>query len=124
MSRIKTLVFDLGGVMIEWNPDYLYRTLIADEKQRRRFLSEICTPDWNEEQDAGRSIQEGTDLLVAQFPEHEANIPACDTRWLESLGEPVHGALEIVKQLKESGKYKIYAVTNGSPQTIPMAQVR
>ena len=73
---INTIIFDLGAVLIDWNPHYMYRTLFTDEQEMIDFLANICTSDWNEEQDAGRSLQDGTDLLVAQFPEHEANIRA------------------------------------------------
>lgn len=121
---INTIIFDLGAVLIDWNPHYMYRTLFTDEQEMIDFLADICTSDWNEEQDAGRSLQEGTDLLVAQFPEHEANIRAFYSRWIEMLGEPFHDTVEIFKQLKESGKYKIYALTNWSAETFPMAQER
>ncbi|WP_431199421.1 HAD family hydrolase [Mucilaginibacter sp. P19] len=121
---INTIIFDLGAVLIDWNPHYLYRTLFTDEQEMIDFLANICTSEWNEEQDAGRSLQEGTDLLVAQFPEHEANIRAFYSRWIEMLGDPFHDTVEIFKQLKESGKYKIYALTNWSAETFPMAQER
>ncbi|QEM06814.1 HAD family phosphatase [Mucilaginibacter rubeus] len=121
---INTIIFDLGAVLIDWNPHYMYRTLFTDEQEMIDFLANICTSDWNEEQDAGRSLQEGTDLLVAQFPEHEANIRAFYSRWIEMLGDPFHDTVEIFKQLKESGKYKIYALTNWSAETFPMAQER
>ncbi len=121
---INTIIFDLGAVLIDWNPRYMYRTLFTDEQEMIDFLANICTSDWNEEQDAGRSLQEGTDLLVAQFPEHEANIRAFYSRWIEMLGEPFHDTVEIFKQLKESGKYKIYALTNWSAETFPMARER
>ncbi|MEO3402409.1 HAD family phosphatase [Mucilaginibacter sp. CAU 1740] len=121
---INTIIFDLGAVLIDWNPRYLYRTLFTDEQEMKDFLTNICTSDWNEEQDAGRSLQEGTDLLVAQHPEHEANIRAFYSRWVEMLGEPLHGTVEIFKQLKASGKYKIYALTNWSAETFPIALER
>ncbi|QEC77225.1 HAD family hydrolase [Mucilaginibacter ginsenosidivorax] len=121
---INTIIFDLGAVLIDWNPHYVYKTIFDDEQEMHNFLANVCTSDWNEEQDAGRSLQEGTDLLVAQFPEHEANIRAFYGRWIEMLGEPFHGTVEIFKQLKESNKYKIYALTNWSAETFPFAQAR
>ena len=57
---ITTIIFDLGGVLIDWNPNYLYTQLIANDEQRQHFLTHICSPDWNEEQDAGRSLSDGT----------------------------------------------------------------
>ncbi|AYL98068.1 HAD family hydrolase [Mucilaginibacter celer] len=121
---INTIIFDLGAVLIDWNPHYMYRTLFTDEQEMKNFLANVCTSDWNEEQDAGRPLHEGTELLVAQFPEHEANIRAFYGRWIEMLGDPFHGTIEIFRQLKASGKYKIYALTNWSAETFPMALER
>lgn len=119
-----TIIFDLGAVLVDWNPHYMYKTVFADEAEMKDFLATVCTSDWNEEQDAGRSLQEGTDLLVEQYPEHEANIRAFYGRWEEMLGEPFWDVVEIFKQLKESGKYNIYALTNWSAETFPVAQQR
>ncbi len=119
---INTIIFDLGAVLIDWNPDYMYRSIFADEQQMRDFLTTVTTSDWNEEQDAGRSLQEGTEWLVAQHPHHEENIRAFYGRWIEMLGDAFEGTVEIFKELKHSGKYKIYALTNWSAETFPMAQ--
>jgi 2-haloacid dehalogenase len=121
---INTIIFDLGAVLIDWNPHYMYQSIFADEAEMKEFLATVCTSDWNEEQDAGRSLQEGTDLLVNQFPEHEAHIRAFYGRWEEMLGEPFWDVVEIFKQLKENNQYKIYALTNWSAETFPIAQVR
>ncbi len=121
---INTIIFDLGAVLIDWNPHYMYRTLFEDEEEMKNFLATICTSDWNEEQDAGRSLQEGTDLLVEKFPEHESNIRAFYTRWEEMLGEPFLDTVAILKELKESKKYKLYALTNWSAETFPIALKR
>jgi 2-haloacid dehalogenase len=118
---IDTLVFDLGGVLIDWNPEYLYNKIIPDEQERKWFLSTICTPDWNEEQDAGRSLQEATDYLVKKFPEHEKSIRAYYGRWKEMLGGPIHETVEIFRELKDRGKLKLYALTNWSAETFPVA---
>ena len=121
---INTIIFDLGAVLVDWNPNYLYRKLIADEQEMQDFLANITTPDWNEEQDAGRSLKEGTDLLVQQHPQHEAHIRAVYDRWDELLGATIQGTIDLFKQLKESGKYKIYALTNWSAETFPVALER
>lgn len=118
---IDTLVFDLGGVLIDWNPEYLYNKIIPDEQERKWFLSTICTPDWNEEQDAGRSLQEATDYLVRKFPEHEKSIRAYYGRWKEMLGGPIHETVEIFREVKNRGKLKLYALTNWSAETFPVA---
>ncbi len=124
MDPIKTIVFDLGNVLIDWNPHHLYTRLIPDEEERNWFLDNICTMDWNEEQDKGRSLQEGTELLVKKFPEHEPSIRAYYTHWEEMLGEPVAGTVEIFRRLKQGGDMKFYALTNWSAETFPIALER
>lgn len=121
LTMINTIIFDLGAVLIDWNPHYMYRSVFDNEEEMKNFLATITTSDWNEEQDAGRSLQEGTDLLVKQFPEHEANIRLFYARWYEMLGEAFWDTVEIFKELKETGKYKIYALTNWSAETFPVA---
>ena len=121
MATIDTVVFDLGGVLIDWNPEYLYKQIIPDEAERRWFLSNITTPDWNEEQDAGRSLEEGTELLVRQYPEHERSIRVFYDRWKEMLGGPIHETVEIFRHLKEESKVRLYALTNWSAETFPIA---
>ena len=121
---ITTIIFDLGAVLIDWNPRYMYRTLFNDEVEMEKFLTDITTSDWNEEQDAGRPLQEGTEILVQKFPEHEHHIRAFYDRWDEMLGEAFMDTVEIFKQLKDTGKYKIYALTNWSAETFPVALER
>ena len=121
---ISTIIFDLGAVLIDWNPRYMYRTIFADEAEMEKFLADITTSDWNEEQDAGRSLQEGTEILVQRFPEHGHLIRAVYGRWDEMLGEAFHDTVEIFRQLKESGRYKLYALTNWSAETFPVALER
>lgn len=121
MTSINTIVFDLGGVLIDWNPEYLYSRIFPNEEERRWFLSTICTLDWNEAQDAGRSLKEGTEWLVKKFPEHEASIRAYYGRWKEMLGGPIHETVEIFRQLKFHTHLKLYALTNWSAETFPVA---
>jgi 2-haloacid dehalogenase len=118
---INTIIFDLGAVLIDWNPRYMYSKLFDDEAAMENFLRDITTSDWNEEQDGGRSLHEGTEFLVNKHPEHEANIRAFYGRWDEMLGEAFHDVVEIFKQLKEKNQYKIYALTNWSAETFPVA---
>ena len=118
---INTIIFDLGAVLIDWNPNYMYRTIFTDEQEMKDFLENVTTSEWNEEQDAGRSLQEGTEWLVQKHPHHEDNIRAFYGRWEEMLGDAFEGTVEIFKELKASGKYKIYALTNWSAETFPVA---
>lgn len=118
---ITTIIFDLGGVLIDWNPKYLYRKIFKDETEMNYFLEKICTPEWNEEQDAGRTLKEATEILIQQHSGHEENIRAYYNRWQEMLGGVIEGTVEIFIKLKESKKYKIYALTNWSAETFPIA---
>ena len=119
--NIDTIIFDLGGVLIDWNPAYLFDKLIEDEAKRRYFFQHICTGAWNEEQDGGRSLQEATQLLVDQYPEWQEYIEAYYGRWEEMLGGPIQETVDIFRQLKESGRYKFYALTNWSAELFPIA---
>jgi 2-haloacid dehalogenase len=122
MANYKNVVFDLGGVLIDWNPDYVYRKIFEnDEAKMKWFYQNICTPDWNEEQDAGRTLAEGTELLVKKFPEHEENIRAYYGRWEEMLGGPIEATVSILRKLKQKPDLKLYALTNWSHETFPIA---
>lgn len=121
-STINTIIFDLGAVLIDWNPRHLYRKIFSSEEEMETFLLNICTSDWNEAQDEGRTLAAGTNLLVADFPQHEANIRAYYDRWAEMLNGEIEGTKNILQQLKESGQYKLYALTNWSDETFPIAQ--
>src|SRR6476660_4715438 len=114
--NVNTLIFDLGGVLIDWNPAYVFDKLINDEEKRRHFFQHICTSEWNEEQDAGRSLKEATQLLVDQHPEWQNEIETYYGRWEEMLGGPIPETVEIFRELKESGRYKLYALTNWSAE--------
>lgn len=123
-SKFTTIIFDLGNVLIDWNPYHLYRKLFDNDDDIKHFLDTVCTMHWNEEQDAGRPIKDGTDLLVAEFPEHEDHIRAYYGRWEEMLGGNIPGTVEIFERLKVGGKYKLYALTNWSTETFPIAKKR
>jgi 2-haloacid dehalogenase len=121
---IHTIIFDLGGVLIDWNPDYVFRQRIPDEARRRFFYENICTHDWNIEQDAGRSIAEATEMLVAQWPDWEADIRAFYGQWEEMLGGPIHDTVDILRQLRDDKKVRLLALTNWSAETFPVALAR
>ncbi|WP_207429095.1 HAD family phosphatase [Pedobacter sp. SYSU D00535] len=117
-----TIIFDLGAVLIDWHPFHLYKSIFSNEEEMRFFIENICTNAWNEEQDGGRSLAEGTELLVKEFPDHEENIRAYYGRWEEMLNGPIQGTVKIFKELKDSGRFKIYALTNWAAETYPIAQ--
>lgn len=120
-KSIETIIFDLGGVLIDWNPRYLYRKIFKTEEEITWFLENVCTSEWNEKQDAGRSFHEATEELVLQFPEYEMPIRSWYGRWKETMNGPIHETVDIFRQMKESKHYKIYALTNWSRETFPWA---
>ena len=126
MRRLQptTVVFDLGGVLIDWNPRYLYRQLFAGRAaEMEAFLSEICTQEWNERQDCGRSFADGVAELVARHPAHAEMIRAYDTRWPEMVGGPIAGSVALLDRLKAAGR-PLYALTNWSAEKFVHARER
>ncbi|MFZ2907311.1 MAG: HAD family phosphatase [Cyclobacteriaceae bacterium] len=116
-----TIIFDLGAVLIDWNPRYLYRKIFKTEEEIDWFLENICTHDWNEKQDAGRSFEEATNELLALHPAHETAIRAWYGRWQETISGPIHETVDIFKKLRESNRFKFYGLTNWSAETFPWA---
>jgi len=122
-DRFDTVVFDLGGVLIDWNPRHLYRRLFDDEAAMERFLAEVCTPQWNERQDAGRSWDEAIATLSAQHPQHAGLIHAYRARWDEMLGGPMASSVAVLDELR-GRNLRLYALTNWSHETFPVAWER
>ncbi len=120
-NTIDTIIFDLGAVLIDWNPRHLYRKIFKTEEEITWFLENICTHEWNEKQDAGRPFEEATEELLQKFPEHEFAIRAWYGRWQETMNGPIHGTVEILKQIKDQKQHRLYALTNWSEQTFPWA---
>ena len=120
-KSIDTIIFDLGGVLIDWNPRYVYRKIFNTEEEVEWFLENVTTPEWNENQDAGYPLHRATEELIAKHPEWEPEIKAYYGRWLEMLGDAIHETVEILQLLKKTGRYKLYALTNWSGETFPHA---
>lgn len=115
------VVFDLGGVLIDWNPRHLYRKLFAgDDSAMEHFLTHVCTQDWNECQDAGRSFAEAAALLKADHPEKAHLIDAFGERFDEMMSGAIDGSVEILGELRARG-VKLYGLTNWSAETYPLA---
>lgn len=120
-THIETIVFDLGGVLIDWNPDYVFDKLFDSQDRKRYFYKHICTHEWNLQQDAGRSLVEATEERVRLFPDWEVPIRAFYGRWEEMLGGPIQDTVEILEHLKNAGKHRLLALTNWSAETFPVA---
>ena len=125
MNRsIDTIIFDLGGVLIDWNPRYVYRKIFKTEDEVEWFLENVTTSEWNENQDAGYPLHKATEELIGKHPEWEPEIKSYYGRWLEMLGDQIHETVEILQKLKQTGRYKLYALTNWSAETFPHALER
>lgn len=119
-----TVVFDLGGVLIDWDPRHLYRKMFdGDEAAMERFLATVCTPEWNARQDAGRSWTEAVAALVREFPDERDRIVAFHARWPETLGESIAGTVDILGEL-HARAVPLYALSNWSAETFPVARAR
>jgi len=115
------VVFDLGGVLIDWNPRYMYRKLFAgDEAAMEHFLATVCTQSWNEEQDAGRTFAEGCAILKKTHPERSELIDAWFPRYEEMFGGPITGSVTILSELRDRN-VPLYALSNWSTETFPVA---
>ncbi|MEL0202513.1 MAG: HAD family phosphatase, partial [Flavobacteriaceae bacterium] len=123
--EIKNIIFDLGGVLIDWSPEYVYLEVFkGDRKKMQWFFDEICTFDWNENQDAGYSLAQATEDRVALFPQYEDWIRMYYGRWEEMLGGPINESVSLLKLLINDPRYRVVALTNWSHETFPIALQR
>jgi len=122
---MKAVIWDLGGVLIDWNPRYVFNeTYFESEEKRRLFFDQVCTSDWNEQQDAGYPISQATEDRVALFPEWEKAIRDYYGRWTEMLGGPIEETVSLFRELKKNTAIRSYALTNWSAETFPVALER
>lgn len=119
---INTIIFDFGGVLVDWNPRYLFRDYFQDDEKMEWFLGNICTDDWNIEQDRGRLIAEATQNLVEEFPEYKKEIEMYYGQWDTMLKSEIPESIEILYELEK--KYPLYGLTNWSAETFPKALKR
>ena len=123
--EVKNLIFDLGGVLVDWNPEYVYLSVFeGDRKKMQTFFDEVCTFDWNENQDAGYPLTQATADRIALFPEQEELIKMYYGRWEEMLGGPIEATVALLKKLVDHPKYRVVALTNWSAETFPIALKR
>jgi 2-haloacid dehalogenase len=120
--KIENIIFDFGGVLVDWNPRHLYKNHFKDENEMEYFLKNICTDEWNLEQDRGRTLAEGTILLQNKFPEFHVMIQLFYNEWETMLKSDIPETVSILYELKK--KYKIYGLTNWSAETISIAYDR
>lgn len=117
-------IFDIGGVLIDWNPRYLFRDLFAgDEERMEYFLAEICPQAWNVKQDLGRTVAEATEERIALFPEYEPFIRAYYGRYNETISGEIRGTVEVLEALRASG-YTLAGLSNWSAETFALMRER
>ncbi len=120
--NIENIIFDFGGVLVDWNPRHLFRNYFHNENEMEYFLKNICTDAWNLEQDRGRPLAEATALLQAQFPEFHEMIQRYYGEWEKMMKGDIPDTVSLLYKLK--AKYKVYGLTNWSAETIPIAYER
>lgn len=119
-TQLEGIIFDLGGVVLDWSPRYLFRKVFAgNETRMEQFLAEICPSAWNEQQDFGRSLSVATAERVALFPDWEAEIRAYYSRWPEMIAGPVPGTSSIMQEAVAQG-LRLFALSNWSGETYPL----
>lgn len=111
MKRIKNIVFDFGGVLLDWNPRYLYRTFFGNDKEMDYFLTHICTEQWNAQQDKGRSFAEGIEILQSQHPEYREAIGLFIDKWGDMLKCDFPESVEMLRNVKREG-FRVFGLTN------------
>ena len=124
MNTLNTIIFDLGGVLIDWNQRYMYKTIFKTDQEMEWFLSNVCTTEWNEEQDAGRPFAEAVKIQTQLFPQYSKEIEAFHLRWPEMMKDQIYDTVQIFSELKALNRYKFYALTNWSAETFPVALAR
>jgi len=117
---IKNIIFDFGGVVMDWNPRYYYKTYFNNDEKMEYFLQNIATDEWNAEQDRGRSLNEGTEILAEKFPDWEREIRAYYDNWTTMLRSDIPENVTVLRKL-EPTKYELFGLTNWSTETFPYA---
>jgi 2-haloacid dehalogenase len=120
-KQIRAVIFDLGGVLLDWNPRYVYRRFFNSMQEIDDFLTKIGFDDWNLQQDKGRPFSEGVADLSSRFPEYAPLIRAYHEHWAESVAGPIDGTVKIAQALKSEGT-PLFALSNWSAETFPLAR--
>jgi 2-haloacid dehalogenase len=118
----KNIVFDIGGVLVDSNPRYLLKDYFSDNREMEYFLTHICTPEWNLEQDKGRSLAEGTRILQNKYPEYHTLIQLFYDKYEKMLKSDIPETVALLKKLK--ARYKVYGLTNWSAETFKIAYAK
>jgi len=118
---IKNIIFDYGGVLLDWNPHYLYDPYFGDADKAEWFLTNICTYEWNAQHDNGKPTAEGTAELTALHPEWAKEISMYYDDFMKMMGGQIPGMTELIKDLKSNG-YHVFGLSNWSAETFALVR--
>lgn len=121
MTKINTIIFDFGGVLVDWNPHYLYDPYFGSREKADWFLTHICNSAWNVQMDGGKPFEEGIAELVAQHPEWEKEIRMYRSEWLKMMGGQIPYMQALVGELKAHGCH-VYGLTNWAADTFALVR--
>ena len=119
MDTIKNVVFDFGGVLLDWNPRYFYKSIFNDDQKMEYFLQNIATSTWNAQMDKGRSFEECMKELAEQYPEYKDPIMLYRKGWETMLKGPIESGMRVLDAVMNAQKFKVYGLTNWSSETFP-----
>ena len=119
---IKNIIFDFGGVLVDWNPHYLFDGYFNDIDKSNWFIKNVCNTEWNAEMDGGKTFAQGVAERIAQFPDFADALRLYQSNWMDTMGEEIPGMYDLIKSLKNNGFPVIYGLTNWSAETFPQVQ--
>lgn len=123
LGPVEAVVFDIGGVLVDWDPRHLYRTIFDDPEEMERFLAEVCTPEWHAPHDRGVSTMESCADLAKRHPDQADHIWAWALRSEEMVAGEIPGTARVVEELVAAGR-RCYALTNMEAETYPLRRDR
>ena len=121
MNKANVVIFDFGGVLVDWNPHYLYDPYFGSREKADWFLANICNSAWNVQMDGGKPFEEGIAERVGEYPEWEKEIRMYRSEWLKMMGGQISGMQEVVEDLKAQG-YRLYGLTNWAADTFALVR--
>lgn len=119
---IKNIILDFGGVLVDWNPHYLFDKYFKTKEESDYFINNVCTTEWNSEMDGGKTFEQAVRERSAMFPKYAEALRLYQTKWMDTMGEEIPGMYDLIKSLKENGFPVIYGLTNWSAETFPTVQ--
>ena len=119
---IKNIIFDFGGVLVDWNPHYLFDKYFNDIEEANYFVENVCNSEWNAEMDGGKPFAQAVKERTAMFPKYAEALKLYQTNWMDTMGDEIPGMYDLIKSLKDNGFPIIYGLTNWSAETIRIIQ--